>query len=206
MFNSLRDNIKNQPFKLAVLAILLILPIALMLFEAQLHLRYQALAILDKQYWRWLTAHWVHLTWGHLWMNWLALLILMVSFFENLDAKGWLWLCLGLSLLTSIVFIGFAPELHWYVGLSGILHGLFVFLVLQDHKLTALLKALFIAGLGIKLVWEQIYGAIPGSAKLAGGNVVVDAHLYGAISGLLIFLTYIGINRAKSGRYNQPGS
>ena len=38
----------------------------------------------------------------------------------------------------------------------------------------------------IKLGWEQIYGAVPGSEAAAGGAVIVNSHLYGAIAGALI--------------------
>lgn len=38
-----------------------------------------------------------------------------------------------------------------------------------------------------KLTWEQIAGPLPGSEATAGGNVIVDAHLYGAVAGYLIY-------------------
>jgi membrane associated rhomboid family serine protease len=37
-----------------------------------------------------------------------------------------------------------------------------------------------------KLLWEQAVGPLPGSAEVAGGKVIVDAHLYGAIGGLVL--------------------
>ena len=43
--------------------------------------------------------------------------------------------------------------------------------------------AVFLVG---KLVYEQVIGVMPYSAKSAGGPVVVDAHLYGAIGALII--------------------
>jgi len=36
-----------------------------------------------------------------------------------------------------------------------------------------------------KLAYEQLYGALPGSAATAGGPVIVDAHLYGSIAGII---------------------
>jgi len=49
-------------------------------------------------------------------------------------------------------------------------------------KSAGLLLALIIG----KLAWEQVAGALPGSESVAGGNVVVNAHLYGAIGGAII--------------------
>ena len=42
------------------------------------------------------------------------------------------------------------------------------------------------AFLAMKLAYEQLLGPLPGSEGTAGGEVVVVAHLYGAISGALI--------------------
>jgi len=50
------------------------------------------------------------------------------------------------------------------------------------------LLLVFIIG---KLAWEQRYGPLPGSASLAGGSVLVDAHLYGAIAGVISAMVII---------------
>ena len=36
-----------------------------------------------------------------------------------------------------------------------------------------------------KIVWEQVVGPMPFSESTSGGPVLVDAHLYGAVGGLL---------------------
>ena len=36
-----------------------------------------------------------------------------------------------------------------------------------------------------KLAYEQIVGPLPGSESVAGGVVVVNSHLYGAVGGAL---------------------
>ena len=47
--------------------------------------------------------------------------------------------------------------------------------------------AILLGGVTLKLVWEQSgFGAV--SADLIGGNIVVDPHLYGAVSGRLVGL------------------
>jgi len=58
--------------------------------------------------------------------------------------------------------------------------------------------ALGLALLAGKLAWEQWHGAMPGSEAIIGGSTVVNAHLYGAVGGLLAALP-IGLRaRAKS--------
>jgi rhomboid family GlyGly-CTERM serine protease len=78
----------------------------------------------------------------------------------------------------------FYPELEWYVGLSGVLHGLLVaglFAGLVQRDREAVILTLFVIA---KLAWEQLAGPLPGSESSSGGVVIVDAHLYGAIGGL----------------------
>ena len=49
-----------------------------------------------------------------------------------------------------------------------------------------------------KLSWEQFDGALPGSESVAGGLVVVDAHLYGALAGALLGIVLIAINHRQN--------
>ena len=74
---------------------------------------------------------------------------------------------------------------------AGVLHGLFaaglVAALYAGNRGDWWLLALFIA----KITWEQTVGSMPGSAEIAGGNVIVDAHLYGAIGGTVAVLSII---------------
>jgi rhomboid family GlyGly-CTERM serine protease len=84
------------------------------------------------------------------------------------------------------------PGLIWYVGLSGVLHALFVAGLLGDIREHAALGWLVLLGFAGKIIFEQMYGPLPGSERSAGGPVVVDAHLYGAIAGLISYGIYCG--------------
>jgi hypothetical protein len=75
--------------------------------------------------------------------------------------------------------------LGWYVGMSGLLHALLVAGIVTRFPVAkgeSLALAALIAG---KIAWEQLAGPLPGSEISAGGAVVVNAHLYGAIAGIL---------------------
>jgi len=77
------------------------------------------------------------------------------------------------------------PWLDWYVGLSGLLHGLLaggLVAALGKRDREAAVIAAFVVA---KLAWEQVAGPLPGSESTAGGTVIVDAHLYGAVGGIL---------------------
>jgi membrane associated rhomboid family serine protease len=80
-------------------------------------------------------------------------------------------------------FLLLMPQLHWYVGLSGVLHGLLTAGAVawwrgEDRRLTIALWTILLG----KLAWEQWHGALPLSGDL---TVIVSAHLYGAVSGLI---------------------
>ncbi len=165
-----------------------ILSIALNLGGEQitLALRYEYQAIGDGQLWRLISGHFVHLGTSHLIMNLLGLGLIWGLFFHLLPNAGWLLITLCSALFISLGFYLLQPQLSWYVGLSGILHSLFVAGTLAairsgDHREAILLVA--IVG---KLIWEQMVGPLPGTTELANGPVIVDAHLYGALSGALL--------------------
>ena len=89
-----------------------------------------------------------------------------------------------LGLVTiDLGFVFWEPQLTWYVGLSGVLHGALAAGAIawwryETKRLALALSVIF----GGKLVWEQLHGALPLSGGLA---VVVDAHLYGALGGVI---------------------
>ena len=65
------------------------------------------------------------------------------------------------------------------------MHGLLAAGV-ADGARNGQLDSLIIGGLlSIKIIYEQLVGPLPGSIDASGGDVVVAAHLYGAIAGAL---------------------
>lgn len=101
---------------------------ALMLIAAQLigmeTLQYQRLEILDGELWRLATGHIVHLGWGHALMNFVGL-ALALALFPGVAARlDGVWIALGSALAIDTGLLVFEPDIDWYVGLSGVLHGL----------------------------------------------------------------------------------
>jgi rhomboid family GlyGly-CTERM serine protease len=159
--------------------------------------RYDRAALEAGEVWRVVTAHLVHLGWGHLWPNILALLLISALLEEFLNAVEWAAACLVAALAISLGLYVLDPEVQWYVGLSGVLHGLVAcgaVRMLQDDRLgVGAVLALGVAG---KLAWEATEGPIPFTEQSAGGPVIVAAHLYGAIAGALTGLV-CGIVRRR---------
>jgi rhomboid family GlyGly-CTERM serine protease len=146
-------------------------------------LRYERAAVLQGQYWRLLTGHFVHGSGQHLLLNAVGLGLVAALFPREYPVRGWL-LILASSIVTiDLGFVFLEPQLQWYVGLSGVLHGALAAGALGwwRHESRALALALTAVLVG-KLAWEQWHGALPLSGDMP---VVVDAHLYGAIGGAL---------------------
>ncbi len=171
-----------------------ILPIAIVaVFAAimgevwQQGLRYQNDLFSLNQPWRLLTGHLLHLGWQHLLMNLLGLALVVLVSIERPLSQWWLE-SLICALGVSFGLYLFSPDIYWYVGLSGVLHGLFAAAIVgrwpQQPRLYSLLLVLLIG----KLTFEQVSGGEALTGGLAHGDIVVDAHLYGAISGFIYSL------------------
>ncbi len=151
-------------------------------------LEYQRQAISSGQWWRLLSAHLVHLNLTHLLMNSAALIVIW-GLVSPATSNTRCWTIIAISMLgISLSLILWNPNLVWYVGLSGVLHGLVVAaiysLLKQNHRIFAIL---LFSGLCLKLVTEQRYGSsMSVTASIIGGPVIVDAHFYGAIIGLIV--------------------
>ncbi len=148
-------------------------------------LRFDRVWIAQGESWRLLTGHVAHLGWPHLSVNAAGLILVWFLVGDRFTVSEW-WLVVGVAVFMINLGLWFlSPALIWYVGLSGLLHGLLaagiVVRLRQFDGETLLLAALLIG----KLAWEQFGGPLPGSEATSGGNVVVDAHLYGALGGAI---------------------
>jgi rhomboid family GlyGly-CTERM serine protease len=157
---------------------------------ADVALRYEREAVLQGQFWRLLTAHVVHADTGHLMLNMGGTVLIAALFPQTYRALQWV-----LVLTVSAAAIGaglllWKPEIQWYVGASGILHGALAAGSVAwwrggRHGLALTLSLLLLG----KLCWEQWQGALP----LASGlRVIVDAHLYGAAGGAVAAAVILG--------------
>lgn len=150
------------------------------------YLRYERNGIIDGELWRLLSAHLVHAGWEHLWLNIFALIIIWVMFGNFLSTSLW-WLFTLLSgLYISISFFIFMNQLEWYVGLSGVLHSMMVFGSIAGliHKRKEfILLLIFILA---KVLFEQFYGSYFPDVMMPDGVVIVNAHMYGVVSGTIV--------------------
>lgn len=153
-------------------------------------LRYDRAAISGGETWRLFSGHFVHLGWSHLLLNGAGLLLIAYLVGAHFAWRQWV----AVSILTiagmDLGFWYLQPQLSWYVGLSGLLHGLLAAGTVSGIRHRQVEFSIIAAFLLGKLVYEQLFGALPGSEASSGGNVVVAAHLYGTLGGALAGLLF----------------
>lgn len=146
-------------------------------------LRYDRDALAAGEAWRALTANFIHLGWYHLFLNGAAFLVIGWLFADEAPTGWWAFALLISGAASSIGMYWWTPDAIWVVGMSGALHGLFVFGAVCWIAGGFRFGWGLLIGVAGKLLWEQTAGAMPFSEGLVGGPVVTDAHLWGAIGG-----------------------
>jgi rhomboid family GlyGly-CTERM serine protease len=171
--------------------------LALGLGEDELRLwgRFDREALSTGELWRLITAHLVHLSWGHVWLNLVALGMMAVLFSDVMRASDWALASILSAASIDVGLFFFEPSVGWYVGLSGALHGMMIVGAFGLVKHYGPMGYVLLIGVAGKLIWEQSIGPIPLSESTSGGPVLVAAHFYGAIGGLLAQLTRIILRR-----------
>jgi rhomboid family GlyGly-CTERM serine protease len=141
-------------------------------------------ALRQGEAWRALSAHFVHLDLRHALANALGLLVSWTLFARDYAPWRWATIYLGAAVAVSAGIWFFSPEVEWYVGASGALHGVLAAGTLAHWRRGRHRDALFLTVLIVaKIAYEQRVGALP----FAGAaDTIVDAHLYGALGGLLL--------------------
>lgn len=146
-------------------------------------LRYERAAILGGDLWRLVTGHLVHGSTQHLLLNGAGLLLIGALFPRDYSPGEWLFIAFLSLVVIDLGFVFYEPQLTWYVGVSGVLHGALAAGAASWWEREARPLALALTAVLVgKLAWEQMQGALPLSGDLP---VVVDAHLYGALGGAL---------------------
>jgi len=147
-------------------------------------LKYDRLAIEGGEVWRFVTAHFAHLSNSHLLLNMLGLFLTWLLVGRYHSAPQWIFITVVSLAFQSAGFWFLDTNMLWYVGMSGLLHGLMLAGAIKGID-TLRTESVILCGLVIaKLIYEQFVGPLPGSESTSGGDVVVNAHLYGAIGGV----------------------
>jgi len=182
----------NQYPALIIPVIIALVSLGLQVADLVPQFRYSRSLIEQGHWWLLITGNLVHLGWCHLVLNLAGLAMVWWFFIDDLRAWEWLLVLPISGLFVTLGLYLFDVHLIWYVGLSGLLHGLFVAGGIRLLSKELGFAVVLLGVLAGKLAYEQFFGSLPGTSEMSGGPVVVNSHLYGAIggvvSGLLISL------------------
>jgi len=150
--------------------------------RARALLSYQRDAIAQGEWWRLLSAHLVHLNLTHALLNALGLALLWALFAREYRPRRWAAILLCSGVLIDAGMWWLRPSIEWYLGASGVLHGALAAGALSWYRRGDGLGAAVLLLLIVKLIYEQHGGT---SILMHDLPLVPDAHLFGALGGLL---------------------
>ena len=148
-------------------------------------LSYDRGAIGRGQWWRFISANFLHTNGFHLALNLVALVAvtLLMDGTRNLGELVAVFFVGAVSVTVGLFFL--TPRIYGYVGLSGVLHGLFVIVIWDVFRRDRLLGALLAMALLIKLGHELWNGPSQAIESLIEAEVVTEAHFFGVLGGIL---------------------
>lgn len=156
---------------------------------------FQSEAITQGQWWRLVSGHFLHTNFNHFLMNSIGLILLWALHGEYYRPITYLTLFLLCCIGTGLGLL-FGSDITQYVGLSGTLHGIFVWGALSDIQKGYRSGWLLFVGVWIKVIYEQIAGPSDIVAGLIASNVAIDAHFFGTLTGSLYIVWLFKRQRA----------
>lgn len=185
--------------------ILVFLFVALALWPSSLQLlEYRRAAIAGGEWWRLFTGHFVHLNLAHALLNGSGALLLAVVLADELRPREW-WIAVLLAPLAISAGLWLRqPGLQGYAGFSGVLHGLLYLGVLRLLPRAPALAGTVLLLLVCRQIWEQTPAYNPDYLQgVIHGRVMPDAHLFGALTGLVLGLFFL--RRTRLGKAGVSG-
>ncbi|NRB68895.1 MAG: rhombosortase [Vibrio sp.] len=140
------------------------------------------LLISEGQWWRILTGNFTHTNFAHLGMNLAGLWVITYLFKPKVTSL----LCVLFVTSLSVGMLNLTTSMTSYVGLSGVLHGIFAYYALQESLQGRKGSWLLVIGVLAKVGWEMTMGASQSTSELINARVAVESHLFGALTGLVL--------------------
>ena len=175
--------------------LLSLLSFTLMVLNTNDLLEFHRDKIAAGEIWRIFTGQFVHANPTHLLLNIVGIGFIWLLHAEHRTQSQYYIHNAFLALWTGLGIWLFVPDIKVYTGLSGLLHGVIVWGALKDIQVGMRSGILLFIGIWAKLAWEQWAGPSAEVGALIQSRVAIEAHLIGAIGGLIIGL---GLIRNKS--------
>ena len=155
----------------------------------------------DFELWRLITGHMVHTNLWHTFINLSVLSAAMLLFGRLYKPQEWILIFLLLCVCDSMGLYLLSPWLANYVGLSGVIYGILAIGFLKNFYQNPLLNSAVLIFITGKIIWEQMPGFdVDYLRTQIKAAVIVDAHLYGFISGICFYLGTMVWNKYNVGK------
>ena len=143
--------------------------------------------VLHGEYYRLLTSNFAHTNFNHLLMNCIGVILVWLFFADHLTWPRFTFVLLSCCIGSNLVAFTLA-ENDSLVGISGALHGMFIYGAMRDiiEKVNVETGWIILIGAIGKVILENTTDFDIGSASLIGTRVAVEAHLSGVICGLVL--------------------
>ncbi|SIQ51090.1 rhombosortase [Pseudacidovorax sp. RU35E] len=151
-------------------------------------LRYDRVRVLEGQAWRLLSAHAVHLGWAHCLMNAGGLALCAALGAGQRSARAWAAAITALALGVGALLMVASPATRDYAGLSGVLYGLFIWVLAPRAWRGDRWAWIGLLAVVARLGWQLVQGPAGMHSAWMGGEVMVEAHLYGALCAVALCL------------------
>ena len=171
--------------------LLTLLSTALMFLNTNDLLEFHRNKIATGEIWRIFTGQFVHANPTHLLLNIVGIGFIWLLHAEHRTQSQYYIHTAFLALWTGLGIWLFVPDIKIYTGLSGLLHGVIVWGALKDIQVGMRSGILLFIGIWGKLAWEQYSGPNADVGELIQSRVAIEAHLIGAIGGLIMGLGLI---------------
>ena len=179
-----------QFHKITLPLLVILIAVIAFLFESNLF-HYQRNLFESGELWRVFTSHFLHTNFNHFILNISAVALLWALHGQFYSFINYLVVFIFSAITTTLGVHFYSPEITQYVGLSGVLHGIFIWGALKDIENKDKTGYLLLVGIIGKVLYEQVVGPSKDIAELISATVAIDAHLWGTIGGALIGLISI---------------
>ena len=147
--------------------------------------------ISNGEFWRLFTGQLVHTNLNHALLNGSGLLLIMLSFQYEQNYKFDIPCFLLCALFVGLGIYFFVPTIGWYKGLSGILHGYFIYYLFASIRSTPKMAIAALIVITGKVVWEQTpFADLSSTEDLIESRIAIESHLSGAIAGYIFGIIY----------------
>jgi len=194
------NSLPIQLHKISLPLLVIVISVVAFLFESNLF-HYQRDLFESGDLWRGITSHFLHTNINHLILNVLAVALLWALHGQFYTFRNYCAVFVFTAVMTTLGVHFYSLEITQYVGLSGVLHGLFIWGALKDIEHNDKTGYLLLFGILSKVIYEQIEGPSQDVAELISATVAIDAHLWGTIGGALIGLASLFYFNIIKNRY-----